>query len=266
MLGTLVAIHIGGIGAERDKLTAMAVAEQALVLMEYIGHVMSAHEPASDLGRLSRAMPLEVLELDPHTVHVLRATQYWTHRSRGAFNPARAGGALARRGARPGLNAMISEKSNLTGIEILSERLVRMSVPLSLDFGGIAKGYAVDQAAAFLKHHGVSVALINAGGDIRVVGCENWAVDVRHAGVHLRDRVFLTDTRMAESALATSTAIATDFVRTTVRGARQWRSASVLARDCMTADVLTKWALQSSLLCPSLKSALREHGARMWRT
>ena len=37
---------------------------------------------------------------------------------------------------------------------------------MQLDFGGIAKGYAVDQALAVLRQHGVTRAMIQAGGDI----------------------------------------------------------------------------------------------------
>ena len=38
------------------------------------------------------------------------------------------------------------------------------------DLGGIAKGYAVDKAIDKLREWGVSSALINAGGDVRVLG------------------------------------------------------------------------------------------------
>jgi len=41
---------------------------------------------------------------------------------------------------------------------------------MRLDLGGIAKGYIVDQAMAWLNGQGVQAALINAGGDIRVSG------------------------------------------------------------------------------------------------
>ena len=268
LLGTLVTLRIAGMGQVCDMATVGSVAEQAFTLVGHIARVMSAHHPDSDLGRMSRAQPNEVLDLDPHTVQVLRATQYWVHRSGGAFNPARAGHALARLGARPGLKAGMGAQPSIADIEMLSERRVKMPASLSLDLGGIAKGYAVDQAAECLMRHGVSAALINAGGDLRVVGSRAWPVEVRHAGVHLRDRVLMANGRMTEGALATSVGASTetDFVRTTARGVRQWRSASVVARDCMTADVLTKWALQSSLLCPSLKSAMREHHARLWRS
>jgi thiamine biosynthesis lipoprotein len=39
-----------------------------------------------------------------------------------------------------------------------------------LDLGGIAKGYAADKAIEALKANGVTSALINAGGDVRVIG------------------------------------------------------------------------------------------------
>jgi thiamine biosynthesis lipoprotein len=41
---------------------------------------------------------------------------------------------------------------------------------MQLDLGGIAKGYAADQALAVLKKHGITRALVAAGGDIAVSG------------------------------------------------------------------------------------------------
>jgi hypothetical protein len=84
----------------------------------------------------------------------------------------------------------------------------------------------------------------------------------------LRDRVVNVPGRTLHAAMATSAwqTPDTDSVQTTGRSCRQWRSATVTAPDCMTADALTKWALQSSLLCPALTSALREHHATVWRS
>lgn len=41
---------------------------------------------------------------------------------------------------------------------------------MAVDLGGIAKGYAGDEAVRILKEHGVSHALINLGGNIAVIG------------------------------------------------------------------------------------------------
>ena len=265
LMGTVVGLHIAG--AQNPAVTS-AAADDAWSIMAHVGRVMSAHDPASDLGRMSRARPCEVLELDRHTVAVLSAAQYWTRRSGGAFDPARAGLDLARQGVRPGLSAMACEPAGLLGIDILSAQAVRMPGALCLDLGGIAKGYAVDQAVAALLRHGIADAWVNAGGDVRFVGRKPWPVEVRHAGHHLRDRVVRVQRAPWPGALATSAwrVPDTDWVPTTARRHWRWRSATVMARECMTADALTKWALQSSLLCPALKSALREHHARMWRS
>ncbi len=39
-----------------------------------------------------------------------------------------------------------------------------------LDFGGIAKGYAVDRAIQILQQQGINHAIVNAGGDLRSIG------------------------------------------------------------------------------------------------
>ena len=59
-------------------------------------------------------------------------------------------------------------------------RRVTLPVGIKLDFGGIAKGMAVDAALEELRHSGISPALVNAGGDLAVLGlppdAEQWPV------------------------------------------------------------------------------------------
>ncbi len=61
--------------------------------------------------------------------------------------------------------------------------MVRLLQPgMQLDLGGIAKGFAADEAAMTLVQHGVASALIAAGGDIVATqappGREGWRVAV----------------------------------------------------------------------------------------
>jgi thiamine biosynthesis lipoprotein len=55
---------------------------------------------------------------------------------------------------------------------------------MKLDLGGIAKGYATDRAIDALKAQGITSALVNAGGDIRVIGNKPdktpWRIGVQH--------------------------------------------------------------------------------------
>ena len=51
-----------------------------------------------------------------------------------------------------------------------SKRQVRIPEGTILDLGGIAKGFAVDETAEFLRKNNVKRAIINAGGDIAAIG------------------------------------------------------------------------------------------------
>ena len=61
-------------------------------------------------------------------------------------------------------------------------REVTLPVGIKLDFGGIAKGMAVDAALQRLREHGISPALVNAGGDLAVSGLppteDTWLIAV----------------------------------------------------------------------------------------
>jgi len=51
-----------------------------------------------------------------------------------------------------------------------------------LDYGGVAKGYAIDKAINTLKSFGIENAIVNAGGDLRSIGQKgdkNWRVAIR---------------------------------------------------------------------------------------
>lgn len=61
------------------------------------------------------------------------------------------------------------------------EKQGRLTLPdrVEVDFGGIAKGYAGDRLAEILRRHGVESALLNLGGNVRLVGCKPDGVDFR---------------------------------------------------------------------------------------
>ncbi len=61
-------------------------------------------------------------------------------------------------------------------------RQVTLPTGLKLDFGGIAKGMAVDVALERLRQNGISPAMVNAGGDLAVLGLpptdDTWSIAV----------------------------------------------------------------------------------------
>lgn len=54
---------------------------------------------------------------------------------------------------------------------------------MSVGLGGIAKGYGVDRAMTVLMEHGVKHAMVNAGGDLKVLGLKQgqpWRLALKH--------------------------------------------------------------------------------------
>jgi len=271
MLGTVVMIHIetpeDAVPVECERSLHHA-ADAALSAIGGIERAMSAHRPDSDLGRMASALPGATLSVDPHTVIVLKLAQHWHSLSRGAFDPVAAADRLAGLNRRPAFHGDRGLHGTLRDIQVVSATEIVLERPVRLDFGGIAKGYAVDLAVETLRRNGITSALVNAGGDMRSIGPRAWPVEVR-GRVGFRSDVPRVMRRACGLAIASSEAAgpAGDFVQTVRRaGAVRWSSCTVMAKDCVTADALTKWGLQADEFSPRLRRALRTCGARLWRS
>ncbi len=73
-----------------------------------------------------------------------------------------------------------SHDIHINGLEMRTDKPA-----VQLDFGGIAKGYAVDLTIARLRNMGINNAIVNAGGDLRAIGSHGdrpWRVAVRKPG------------------------------------------------------------------------------------
>jgi thiamine biosynthesis lipoprotein len=64
-------------------------------------------------------------------------------------------------------------------ITLLGDNKIIKKENVGLNFGAIAKGYAVDKAINVLKKYKIKEALVNAGGEISVIG-NDWVVGIQH--------------------------------------------------------------------------------------
>lgn len=54
---------------------------------------------------------------------------------------------------------------------------------VKLDLGGVAKGFAIDRLLSYLKQQGIHNALVDAGGDLKVIGNHGnrpWKIAIRN--------------------------------------------------------------------------------------
>lgn len=239
LLGTLGAIRAEGTG-EVERAVESAFAAIALVEAR-----MSAYRDDSDLAAVARLDAGERAAIHPLTARCLWLALALARASDGAFDPVVPAPAGAPRAA------------SWRDLRV-ARGAVAVTRPLRLDLGGIAKGYAVDRAIAALRRAGVAAATVNAGGDLRSYGADEWvALAPRHPAPP--GAVLIADGALASSDVVAS---AED------RGAPQHREpvtgaplppafASVAAPRCAVADALTKVVLARGAAAGPLVARLR---------
>lgn len=81
------------------------------------------------------------------------------------------------------LAALVRHLPGMNDIEFSGGKLVGHNDQISLDFGGYAKGYGLDQLARILSEAGVSHALVSATSNIVALGTHGprpWRIAIRH--------------------------------------------------------------------------------------
>lgn len=241
-LGTLVEISVA---ADLDTPALLAAVEAAYAVIAEVHGTMSVHQPASELSRLNRSAHLAAVPAASGLLTVLRAALGFAEDSDGAFDPV-VGGRLTALGLLPAGEVTAAPQANWRDVLIDGDQ-IRFLQPLRLDFGGIAKGHAVDCAIDALRAAGIAEAQVNAGGDLRVFGPAPQRIALRDPRAPSRwsQIVELQDQALASSARY-YTAGASPSALVDPRSGQPYAgsdSISVIAPTCLAADALTKVAL-----------------------
>jgi len=193
VFGTIVEIKVWGASREQSG-RAFAEVQQMFQGMHRDWH---AWEPGL-LVEINGAFANGVAATaNPDIVEMIRLSQWAEEQSAGCFNPA-IGGLIALWGFHTSDYPIIGPPPNQAEIDRILDRhpstrdiqisglqLTSSNPAVQLDFGGIAKGYAVDLAVARLRELGISNGIVNAGGDLRAFGRHGdrpWRVAVRKPG------------------------------------------------------------------------------------
>jgi len=207
-MGTVVEITV----AHRSEPLARAAIKEAIGELQRVDELMSPSKPGSLVSRINREgstaqvpVPAEVFQLLRDAVDISKA-------SGGAFDvtvlPLVELWGLEHGGAIPPPD-LLSKKLAAVGYRNLifgeSANSVGFAKPgMGLDLGAIAKGWAVDRAIEKLEARGIRNAIIDAGGDLRIIGArpgkDFWRIGIQHpreagallATIELRDTAIVT--------------------------------------------------------------------------
>lgn len=174
-----------------DEATAQKAAKAAFARVAELNRIMSDYLPDSELMRLCKKSGGAPVEVSADLFRVLKEAEAFAAQTDGAFDVTV--GPLVRLWRRARRTRTLPSADELKrALARVDSRKVRLSATgrtvqlllmgMLLDLGGIAKGYAADAALAVLRRHGVTRALVAAGGDIAVAaappGAAGWEIGI----------------------------------------------------------------------------------------
>lgn len=226
-------------------------------LFYVINNSMSTYQTNSDISKLNRN---ESNKVDEHFIKVFNASKKIYRETDGAFDPSI--GALVNawdfgpEGKIVNLDSLkidgLMQSVGFNKISIIENKVIKLPNTF-IDFNAIAKGYAVDVVADFLRSKTVQNFLVNIGGELHAKGINvekqyGWTVGVENPnfdGTQSWDKIFvLKDAAMATSGTYRKFKIDENGNRyahiidakTGYPSKTNLLSISVIAEDCMTAD------------------------------
>lgn len=160
-----------------DGRNSAALVDQVFQLMAELEDLFSRFVPESEVSAINRQAG-QWVQVSPLTLELVELGLEMGQITGGAFDIT-IGAVLDLWGFGSDLRRLPGEEEldralatvDFTQVEVDRENsAVRIPEGAVLDLGGIAKGFIVDQGTKILREAGVERALINAGGDISVVG------------------------------------------------------------------------------------------------
>jgi FAD:protein FMN transferase len=170
-LGTVCTITI----FEKEQ---QSVCDEIFSRIREIEKLMSVNISFSDVSRINAAAGIEPVYVQEDTFKVIERAVYFAQLSGGAFDPTV--GPIVSLWGIGGIPRVPDDEEISKALPLINWRNIELDAWLksvyltqngmTLDLGGIAKGYAADEAAKIIKSHEINSAKIDLGGNIVMIG------------------------------------------------------------------------------------------------
>ena len=225
--------------------------------LEAFNESLSTYIPNSEISRLNKEGSLAFES--KYFLPVLKRSKSVYEKTSGTFDPS-IGPLVQAWGFGPDKSipnldsASVDSLKMITGFDkiVFTEKSISFPENFQIDFGAIAKGYAVDLVGELLEEKGITDYLVEIGGEVRCRGINNeeksWSLGIEDPTVRINEQKLLAVVRLKNQSLATSGNYRNYYEkdgkiyahiidpRTGYTANHNLLSASVFASDCMTAD------------------------------
>lgn len=221
LMGTTILQKVYGDDAQK------AVAEASARMKEIEG-LMTINTPGGEINKLNEAAGKNEVVLSAETLTILETAKRYAALSNGAFDITagplvKAWGVLTDHPRVPRQDE-IDELLKLIDYRTLTIDRVNASARLEkpgqiVDLGGIAKGYAGDEAIKIYKKYGIKSAFINLGGNVVVLGSRPgggpWRIGIQNP--RAANGIYIGIVNVTDKAVVTSGDYERYFERNNVR-------------------------------------------------
>jgi len=228
--------------------------------MKRLEGILSAHITTSEVSAIGNSAGQVPVKVSQDTLTVISTALNYAALTDGAFDITVAK-VLRLYNFTPGQESKPTRQERETSLPLVDWRkvvvdsgssTVFLAEPgMQIDLGGIAKGFITDKAVAILNEHGIEYGLINAGGDIRLLGPKidesPWRVGIKNP---LNPSAHFASIEVSSGSIVTSGDYERKFDEDGVRyhhiidpfsglPADQAKSVTILAPNAQTADLLS---------------------------
>ena len=215
--------------------------------------VMSDYRPSSEISRLCRSAIYGPVKVSADLYRVLQRSLDLARWSEGAFDPTVGPLVALWRQARqtkvlPTQEAIQAAKERVgwqyVDLDDRNRTVFLRKHNLKVDFGGIAKGDACNEALKVLRSQGIKIAMVEAGGDLQVSdpppGKPGWTIEIqgRKEPVVIKNMALSTSGDSEQFVEIDGKRYSHIVDPKTGLGLTNRLQASILARDGLTTDPL----------------------------
>lgn len=210
-MGTEVSVRVWS----EDSPRGQAAIDAVMADMRRIDAAFSPYIESSELSRVNRVAAQAAVGVSDELFLLVERALHYGALSDGAFDItyASVGHLYDYRGLEKPDGKQTQQLLQAVDYRLLKLDQTRQTLTfnhpdMTIDLGGIAKGYAVDRAIAILAEHGIEYANVSAGGDSKMLGDkrgEPWLIGIKNPRMSEADerpvvlRMPLEDTAVSTS-------------------------------------------------------------------
>lgn len=184
VMGTVISQKVYGQNGQK-------AADETMARMQYLDGLLTFNAPEGDIYKLNENAGQKKVELNPITLNIIKKAQQVAELSNGAFDVT-VGPLVKSWGIGTEQERVPSPEEIKKLLPLINYKDLAVDDPAAglnkagqmVDLGGIAKGYAGDEAIQIYKKNGITSGFVNIGGNVVTLGSKPdgspWTVGIRN--------------------------------------------------------------------------------------